>query len=125
MRDGKSPDQKYIDSVNAVIRNMAPVTVKADTSANTRTDSIKEITKQSMAGSSFIVPAGKIWTVKKLYVNDGGSYNILVTSIKFERSLKEGEKLFTPTWCAEAELLHGDKSGFSYIYKILEQSTKQ
>lgn len=118
--EGKSPDQKYIDSTNAVIRSMNANVAVTDSTGNSAADSVKEITKQSMAGSSFTVPAGKVWLVKKLYVNDGGSYNVLVTSVKFEQVLKEGEKLFTPSWTAEGELLNGDQSGFTYIFKIEE-----
>jgi hypothetical protein len=125
LQQGKIPDQKYIDSSNAVIRSMNVQVAVKDSTGKTPSDSIKEITKQSIAGSSFTVPPGKIWRVKRLYVNDGGSYNILVTSIKFDKPLAEGEKLFTPSWVAEAELLDGDQSGFSYVFKIEESDSRK
>jgi len=117
---GKTPDQRYIDSTNAVIRSMNVHVAVNDSTRNTVADSTKEITKQSMAGTSFTVPAGKIWRVKRVYVNDGGSYNILVTSVKYDQPLLEGELLFTPSWSAEGALLNGDQSGFFYIFKIEE-----
>lgn len=121
--EGKVPDQKYIDSTNAVIRSMnAGVAVK-DSAGNVAADSSREITRQSMAGSSFTVPPGRVWRVNKLYVSDGGSYNILVTSVQFDQPLKEGEKLFTPSWTAEGELLNGDQSGFTYIFRIEESDS--
>lgn len=119
LQQGKIPDQKYIDSTNAVIRSMNVIAVN-DSTGKAASDSTNEITKQSLAGSSFTVPQGKVWRVKSLYVNDGSSYNILVTSVKFDKPLTAGEKLFTPSWVAEAELLNGDQSGFSYIFKIEE-----
>jgi hypothetical protein len=117
--EGKIPDQKYIDSVNTVIRSLNPVNKPIGSLPG---DTAKEITKQSMAGTSFTVPEGKQWTVKHVYVNDGGSYNIVVTSLKFETPYKPGEKLFAPSWTAEAELLNGDKSTFIYIFKIVEEN---
>ncbi|HTF04497.1 MAG TPA: hypothetical protein VK826_10745 [Bacteroidia bacterium] len=120
MQLGKTPDQRYIDSTNAVIRSMNVHVAVNDSTRNTVADSTKEITKQSMAGTSFTVPAGKIWRVKRVYVNDGGSYNILVTSVKYDQPLLEGELLFTPSWSAEGALLNGDQSGFFYIFKIEE-----
>ncbi len=118
--EGKVPDQKYIDSTNAVIRSMNVNMAVNDSTGNSAADSLNEITRQSMTGSSFTVPPGKVWRVKKLYVNDGGSYNVLVTSVKFDKAFNAGEKLFTPSWTAEGELLNGDQSGFSYIFKIEE-----
>ncbi len=118
--EGKVPDQKYIDSTNAVIRSMNVSVAVNDSTEKHPADSVNEITKQSIAGSSFTVPPGKVWRVNKLYVNDGGSYNVLVTSVKFDTLLTAGGKLFTPSWTAEGELLNGDQSGFSYIFKIEE-----
>ncbi len=119
---GKPIDQKKIDSANAAIRAMAPAQTKTnDTLAKPGGG---EITKQSMAGTSFTVPAGKQWVVKRVYVNNGGSYNIL-TSLKFDKPYKEGEKLFVPLYSAEAELLNGDKSSFFYIFKIEETNLKK
>jgi hypothetical protein len=124
LQNNKPVDQGYIDSVNAVIRSMNPKSTVAGPQS-LKADSAKEITKQSMAGTSFTVPAGKTWKVKRMYVNDGGSYNILVTSIKFDKPYSEDEKLLVPAWTAEAELLSGDKSGFNYIFKIEESSSKK
>jgi hypothetical protein len=123
LSQGKVPDQQYIDSVNAVIRKMNSVTPQDSTAI--ASDSVKLITKQSLAGSTFTVPAGKTWKVKRVYVNDGGSYNILVTSVKYEKVLAEGEKIIVPSWTAEAELLGGDKSSFFYIYQLEESVLKR
>jgi hypothetical protein len=124
MKEGKVPDQRYIDSMNVVIRSMNQQVVVKDSTGKIIPDSIKEITKQSLAGSGLTVPAGKTWRVKRLYVNDGGSYNILVTSVKFDKPFAEGEKLVAPGWTAEAELLGGDQTGFFYIFKIEESDKK-
>ena len=125
IKEGKIPDQKYIDSTNAVIRNMNVQATVKDSTGKIVTDSIKQITKQTLAGSGFTVPAGKIWRVKSLYVTDGGSYNIIVTSVKFEKPFSEGEKISTPGWTAEGELLNGDQTGFFYIFKIEESDSKK
>jgi hypothetical protein len=121
-KEGKTPDPHYIDSVNKVIRDLNPQAVSEQ--KKTTADTV-EITKQSIAGSSFTVPEGKRWTVRRVYVNDGGSYNILVTSVRFDKPLSAGEKLFAPTWTAEAELLSGNKATFTYIFRICEESLKQ
>lgn len=123
--EGKTPDQKYIDSTNAVIRSMNTPAAAHDSAVTAATDSVREITRQSMAGTSFTVPPGKVWLVKRVYVNDGGSYNVLVTSVKFEKPLHEGELLFTPSWSAEGALLNGDQSGFFYIFKIEESDARK
>jgi hypothetical protein len=122
LKEGKVPDQKYIDSTNAVIRNMNQQTARVDSLGKIIPDSTKEITKQLMAGSIFSVPPGKTWKVKRVYVNDGGSSNILVTSLKFEHTFAAGEKIAVPSWTAEGELLNGDQSGFIYIFKIEEMT---
>lgn len=116
---GKPVDQKKLDSANAAIRAMAPSQAKKD-SIIARTG-ITEITKQAMAGGAFTVPEGKQWVVKRCYVNNGGSYNIL-TSVKFSNPYKAGEKVQIPSYSAEAELLNGDKTGFFYILKIEESN---
>lgn len=119
--EGEIPDQKYIDSVNLVIRNMDPSQKVNDFVGKAIVDSTKkEIRKQSIAGSSFTVPAGKTWRVKRVYVNDGGSANVLVTSVKFDKLFIPGEKIYAPTWLAEAELLNEDSAGFSCIFFIEE-----
>lgn len=124
-KNNKPVDQRKIDSMNTVIRALNPKTIVKDSSVKIISDTTHEITKQSMAGTSFTVPQGKQWKVKRVFVNDGGSYNILASSLKFDKPLKEGEKLFVPTWCAEAELLNGDKSAFTYIFKIEETILKK
>lgn len=84
----------------------------------------KEIVKQGVAGSSYIVPEGKKWTVLKMYVNSGSSYNILVTSIKFSNPLLPGQKVQFPSWCAEGELLNSDQMTNMYMVRILEENIK-
>jgi hypothetical protein len=45
--------------------------------------------------------------------------------VKYEKTVLEGEKLFVPSWTAEAELLNGDKSTFFYIYQLEESEIKK
>lgn len=125
MKEGKVPDQRYVDSCNAVIRSMNVCITVKDSLTATVADSTKEITKQNLAGSCLTVPEGKIWKVKRVYVNDGGSNNILVTSVKFEKPLSAGEKICAPGWTAEGELLNGDQTGFNYIFRIEESDFKK
>lgn len=73
-----------------------------------------------LAGSAFTVPEGKVWKVKSLTCNTG-TYNIVVTSIKFEPLYKAGEKIITPFWSAEAELLDGNgNSSLMYVLTVAE-----
>jgi hypothetical protein len=125
MSEGKVPDQKYIDSCNAVIRNMNVKAEVKDSAGKIVADSTREITKQVFAGSGLTVPEGKTWRVKRVFVNNGGSANVLVTSVKFEKIFAAGEKVYAPTWSAEAELLNGDTTSFAYIFTILETDIKK
>lgn len=125
LKEGKPLDQKYIDSCNAVIRNLNVKAEVRDSSGEIIADSTREITKQVFAGSGLTVPEGKNWRVKRVYVNDGGSANILVTSVKFDKLFTAGEKIYAPTWSAEAELLNGDSTGFAYIFTIIESGIKK
>jgi hypothetical protein len=121
VKSGKPLDQKKLDSMNLVIRNMKPKNTVPDSLFSTNG---KEIVKQTLAGGAFTVPNGKKWTVTRIYVNDGGSYNVLVTSMKFPKPLLSGEKIQCPSWCAEGELLNKDQVSMNYIFKIIEEDLK-
>lgn len=123
--NGKPIDQHYIDSVNQVVRSMNAPIKKADTTSSSKKDGVNMIEKQGMVGTSFTVPENTIWMVKRVYCNDGGSYNVLVTSIKYDKPLMAGEKLYVPSWSAESELLNKKSSTFNYIFKIEEFSSKK
>ena len=123
--NGKPIDQHHIDSVNQVIRAMNVPVKKSDTSSVSKKDGVNMIEKQGMVGTSFTVPENTIWLVKRVYCNDGGSYNVLVTSIKYDKPLMAGEKIFVPTWSAESELLNKKSTTFNYIFKIEEFTSKK
>lgn len=94
----------------------------ADSTFNIKTDSNGVLIKKYLiGGGSITVPSSKTWQVKNIYVNNGGSYNILVTSIKYNKPLAEGSKIYSPTWCAEAELIGSDITSLTYIYIIEER----
>lgn len=123
MKNGLTVDQVKLDSMNAQVRALRIKETKVADSVFLITGA-RQLEKSSLAGSSFTIPAGKQWQVEKIYVNNGGSYNVLVTSIKHDKIYKEGELLFVPTWTAEAELLNGDKTEMNYIFKINESPLK-
>ncbi len=78
-------------------------------------------TFSGFVGTSFKVPEGKRWEVRKVTVSGGmGEYQILVTSIRFERPLNAGEVLTTPSFSAEASLVSEDQSTPMYTFEILE-----
>lgn len=86
-------------------------------------DSVRAKTLTGIAGSAFTVPDGNTWKVKSLTCNTG-SYNIIVTSIKFKERYEAGEKITCPMWSAEAELLDGNGSGsLMYVLTVAEQKT--
>ena len=123
--NGKPIDQHHIDSVNQVVRAMNVPVKKFDTSSVSKKEGVNMIEKQGMVGTNFTVPENTIWLIKRVYCNDGGSYNVLVTSIKYDKPLMAGEKLFVPTWTAEAELLNKKSTTFNYIFKIEEFTSKK
>lgn len=87
-------------------------------------DSVKVKTMTGLAGSAFTVPVGKVWKVISLMCNTG-TYNVLVTSVKFEPLYKAGEKISCPFWSAEAELLDGNgNTSLMYVLKVEEAVAK-
>jgi len=72
-------------------------------------------------GTSFRVPEGKAWKVRKITVSGGlGEYQILVTSISYDKLLQAGDILATPTFSSEAALISDDQSNAMYTYEIME-----
>lgn len=78
-------------------------------------------TFSGFVGTSFRVPEGKRWEVRKVTVSGGmGEYQILVTSLRFNKPLDAGEVLTTPSFTAEASLVTEDQSTPMYTFEILE-----
>jgi hypothetical protein len=78
-------------------------------------------TFSGFVGTSFRVPEGKRWEVRKVTVSGGlGEYQILVTSLRFDRPLDAGAVLSTPSFTAEASLVTEDQSTPMYTFEILE-----
>jgi hypothetical protein len=72
-------------------------------------------------GTSFTVPEGKAWKVRKITVSGGlGEYQILVTSVSYDKLLQSGDILSTPAFSSEAALISDDQSNAMYTYEIME-----
>ncbi len=68
-------------------------------------------------GGSITVPEGFSWAIEKAYINSGDGYNILVSHSNFKPKYRSGEKLQTPYYMAEMELLD-KKEGVFYIFYL-------
>jgi len=79
--------------------------------------------KSAYGGSSLTVPEGVSWKIEKAYINGGDGYNILVSNTNFKPIYGPGEKLQTPYYMAEMELLD-KKEGVFYILYIRQQTNK-
>lgn len=79
--------------------------------------------KSAYGGSSLTVPEGVSWRVEKAFINSGDGYNILVSNSNFKPVYASGEKLQTPYYMAEMELLD-KKDGVFYILYIHQQNNK-
>jgi hypothetical protein len=79
--------------------------------------------KSAYGGSSLTVPEGVSWKIEKAYINSGDGYNILVSNSNFKPIYGPGEKLQTPYYMAEMELLD-KKDGVFYILYIRQQNHK-
>ena len=78
-------------------------------------------TMSGYVGTSFQVPVGKQWKIRKVTCSAGlGEYQILVKSISFPSTLKPGETLKTPSFSAEAALLTEDQTEIIYTFEIME-----
>jgi len=78
-------------------------------------------TMSGYVGTSFQVPEGKQWKIRKVTCSAGlGEYQILVKSIPFPSVLNPGETLKTPSFSAEAALLTEDQTEIIYTFEILE-----
>ena len=71
-------------------------------------------------GGSLTVPQGVSWTIEKAYINSGDGYNILVSNANFKPLYRSGEKLQTPYYIAEMELLD-KKDGVFYIFYLRQR----
>jgi len=79
--------------------------------------------KSAYGGSSLTVPEGVSWEIEKAFINGGDGYNILVSNTNFKPVYASGEKLQTPYYMAEMELLD-KKDGVYYILYIRQQINK-
>lgn len=71
-------------------------------------------------GGSITVPEGFSWVIEKAYINSGDGYNILVSNANFKPLYRSGEKLQTPYYIAEMELLD-KKDGVFYIFYLRQR----
>jgi len=79
--------------------------------------------KSAYGGSSLTIPEGVSWKIEKAFINSGDGYNILVSNSNFKPVYASGEKLQTPYYMAEIELLD-KKDGVFYILYIRQQNNK-
>ena len=79
--------------------------------------------KSAYGGSSLTVPEGVSWQIEKAFINSGDGYNILISNSNFKSNYAAGEKIQTPYYIAEMELL-GKKDGVFYILYIRQQTNK-
>jgi len=79
--------------------------------------------KSAYGGSSLTVPEGVSWKIEKAFINSGDGYNILVSNSNFNPVYVSGEKLQTPYYMAEMELLD-KKDGVFYILYIRQHNNK-
>ncbi|MFM1810162.1 MAG: hypothetical protein RLZZ382_1387 [Bacteroidota bacterium] len=80
--------------------------------------------KSAYGGSSLTVPEGVSWKIEKAYINGGDGYNILVSNSNFKPVYTSGEKLQTPYYMAEMELLDKKDGVVFYILYIRQQINK-
>ncbi len=73
--------------------------------------------KSAYGGSSLTVPEGVSWAIEKALINSGDGYNILISNANFKPIYAPGEKIQTPYYMAEMELLD-KKDGVFYILYI-------
>ena len=76
--------------------------------------------KSAYGGSSLTVPEGVRWSIEKAFINSGDGYNILISKGNFKPVYEPGEKIQTPYYMAEMELLD-KKDGVFYILYIRQQ----
>lgn len=72
--------------------------------------------KSAYAGSYMVVPAGKYWTIDRVFVNEGGSYNIKIGNGNFRETYKSGDTLRVPYYVAEMELLSENATAIYQFY---------
>jgi hypothetical protein len=120
-------DPHKLDSLNQLIRDrQAEIDLqkKAMAVSNDTIDG-KLINKALVQGNMLVVPAGKIWNVRRVTCQTGaGEYSVLVTSVKFKDRYLASEKIIMPAFTPEASLLTSDMSTISYNFVILESEIK-
>lgn len=83
-------------------------------------------TMSGYVGTSFQVPMGKQWKIRKVTCSAGlGEYQILVKSVPFPDVLNPMETLKTPSFSAEAALLTEDQTEIIYTFEIMEYQIGQ
>lgn len=75
------------------------------------------LVKSCYGGGSLTVPKGVTWVVEKAYINSGDGYNIMVSNSNFKKTYRSEEKLQTPYYMAEMELLD-KKDGVFFIFYL-------
>jgi len=75
------------------------------------------LVKSCYGGGSLTVPKGVTWVVEKAYINSGDGYNIMVSNSNFKKIYGSEEKLQTPYYMAEMELLD-KKDGVFFIFYL-------
>ena len=121
-------DQKQLDSMNQLIKEaQLNLNVKTNNVGNEniiekqQQETGKLIIRDMMPGSTFIVPEGVKWKIKRISCKtEMGGYSVLVTSIKLKELYEAGEKISMPAFTPEASLLTEDSSSVIYTFEIFE-----
>lgn len=122
---GLTPTPLQMDSVNKAVNEQFKGTAQNANTLSASDQTGPFFTKHCNAGGSITVPEKKIWRVKRVFVTENiGGYNILVTSVKYEKPLRAGEKLTAPSWSAESSLVTKDGTTVHYIFEIEETELK-
>ena len=116
-----SIDQNELSSWNEKIRQTQARISQEGVRSNSLNPDARERVFSGLLGTSFTVPEGKKWQVRKVTVSAGlGEYQVLVTSIRFPDIMSPGEVLRTPSFCSEGSLLAEDASSLMYTFHVLE-----
>lgn len=75
------------------------------------------LVKSCYGGGNLTVPKGVTWVIEKAYINSGDGYNIMVSNSNFKKVYRSEEKLQTPYYMAEMELLD-KKDGVFFIFYL-------
>ena len=72
--------------------------------------------RSAYGGGSLTVPNGVCWKITKAFINSGDGYNILISNRNFKSEYLAGEKIQTPYYIAEMELLDKKEGVFYLLY---------